>query len=64
MNTLVERSNTTAKTIRAILKRLILKGLIQREQGKTGKGGFYSFSVSEIVRNAAIEYKRTLYNSI
>ena len=56
--TLIDLTGTTIKMIKTSIQRLISKGLINRERGKSGRGGFYSFSVNELVRNAAIEYKR------
>ncbi len=56
--TLVNLTNTTLKMVKTSIQRIILKGLIVREKGKTGRGGFYTFRITEAVRNAAIEYKR------
>jgi predicted transcriptional regulator len=58
--TLSEITDTTMKMIKTSIQRLISKKLVIRERGKTGRGGFYSFRVLELVRNAAIEYKRML----
>lgn len=58
--TLVEITDTTMKMVKTSIQRLISKELIIRERGKTGRGGFYSFRVLELVRNATIEYKRML----
>src|SRR5262249_33735766 len=38
------------------LKRLIKKGLILREKGKTGKNGLLNIAMSEAVKNEAIKY--------
>ncbi|GGI90854.1 hypothetical protein GCM10007966_19430 [Legionella impletisoli] len=56
--TLVDITNTTIKMVKTSIQRLVGKDLIIREKGKTGRGGFYSFRIIEVVRNAAIEYKR------
>lgn len=58
--TLVDITNTTIKMVKTSIQRLVGKELIIREKGKTGRGGFYSFRIIEIVRNAAIEYKRMI----
>lgn len=55
---LTELTGTTLKMAKTSIQRLEAKGLIIRENGKRGRGGFYLFSVTEIVRNALIEYKR------
>ena len=55
---LIDLTGTTIKMIKTSIQRLVGKGLIIREKGKTGRGGFYLFRITEIVRNALIEYKR------
>jgi DNA-binding MarR family transcriptional regulator len=57
-----EITGTTIKMVKTSIQRLERKALVQRERGKTGRGGFYMFSLTEIVRNAAIEYKRMVGN--
>ncbi|MBA2649457.1 MAG: hypothetical protein H0U75_07675 [Legionella sp.] len=57
---LVGITGTTIKMVKTSIQRLIEKNLIIRERGKTGRGGFYSFRIIELVRNATIEYKRML----
>ncbi len=54
----VELTGTTSNMIRTSIKRLVNKGLVIRGRGKTGRGGFHSFSISEIVRSTALDYKR------
>ena len=56
--TLMQITATTMKMVKTSIQRLVSKQLIVREKGKTGRGGFYSFKLSEIVRNAALEYKK------
>ena len=58
--TLVDITNTTMKMVKTSLQRLVGKNLIIREKGKTGRGGFYTFRVTELVRNASIEYRRMI----
>lgn len=58
IETFVEKTGTTSKMIKTSINRLIGKNLIHRERGKTGRGGFYLFSVTEQIRNAALDYKR------
>ena len=55
---LMQITSTTMKMVKTSIQRLVSKQLIVREKGKTGRGGFYSFKLSEIVRNAALEYKK------
>lgn len=57
-----EITGTTIKMVKTSIQRLVGKDLIQRERGKTGRGGFYIFSLTELVRNAALEYKRMMGN--
>ncbi|STX81667.1 Uncharacterised protein [Legionella busanensis] len=56
--TLAEITQTSLKMVKTSIQRLIHKNLILREKGKTGRGGFYSFRITEVVRNAALEYRR------
>lgn len=56
--TLAEITTTTMKMVKTSIQRLVGKSLIIREKGKTGRGGFYTFRIIEMVRNATIEYKR------
>lgn len=57
-----EITGTTSKMVKTSIQRLVGKNLIHRERGKTGRGGFYMFSLTELVRNAALEYKRMVGN--
>jgi hypothetical protein len=59
---LSEITNTTKKMVKTSIQRLVGKNLIQRERGKTGRGGFYVFSLTALVRNATLEYKRMVGN--
>ncbi len=59
-DTLVDVMNTSLKMIKTTIQRLVLKSLVIRERGKTGRGGFYSFAITESIRNAALEYKRLI----
>lgn len=59
---LSEITGTSSKMMKTSIQRLVGKKLIQRERGKTGRGGFYIFSLTELVRNAVIEYKRMVGN--
>jgi hypothetical protein len=59
---LSEITGTTSKMVKTSIQRLVGKNLIQRERGKTGRGGFYIFSITELVRNAVLEYKRMVGN--
>lgn len=52
---IIDSSTQMAKTT---LHRLIKKYLIIREKGKRGNGGFYSFCITETIRNAALEFNR------
>jgi hypothetical protein len=56
--TLVDITETTMKMVKTSIQRLVAKKLIIREKGKTGRGGFYIFRITEIIRNSSIEYKR------
>lgn len=58
--TLAEITATSIKMVKTSIQRLVGKNLVLRERGKTGRGGFYIFSLTEQVRNAAIEYKRMI----
>ncbi len=53
-------AKTNANTIKTAVQRLISKGLLKREFGKRGVGGFCSFIINESVRNAVLEEKKRL----
>ena len=55
---LVAITNTTLKMVKTSIKRLIIKGLINREKGKTGRGGFYIFGITSQIQSATLEYYR------
>lgn len=58
---LVGITNTTSKMVKTSIKRLISKDLIKREKGKTGRGGFYIFSINAQIQSATLDYQR-LFN--
>jgi hypothetical protein len=62
IETLCEITSTSFKMVKLSIKRLILKNLINRNEGKKGRGGFHAFSISESARNAFLEYKRIIGN--
>ena len=49
---------TDTNTVKTALQRVVKKGLILREKGKRGKGGFTNFTISEQIRNAVIDEQR------
>lgn len=51
-------TKTTLSMVNTSIQRLVDKGLISRENGKRGRGGFYCFAISESVKDGATEYKR------
>jgi predicted transcriptional regulator len=57
---LIELTGSTRKTLKKIITRLVEYGLINKEQGKVGRGGFYCFRLSKSIRNAILEYKKRL----
>lgn len=59
-STLNEVANSTAKTVKKAIQRLIDRKLIEREGGKSGKGGFSCFRFPKNVRNALFEYNKQL----
>lgn len=63
METLCEITATSFKMVKLSIKRLIIKELINRNRGKKGRGGFHAFSITEITRNAFLEYKRIMINN-
>jgi predicted transcriptional regulator len=50
--------NTDQNTVKTSVHRLISKGLIKREEGKRGNGGFTCYTISEAVRNIVIQAKQ------
>lgn len=56
--TLISITQTTLSMVNTSIQRLVDKQLIFRENGKRGRGGFYCFGISELVKDAATEYKR------
>ena len=63
METLSEITATSFKMVKLSIKRLIIKQLINRNQGKKGRGGFHAFSITEITRNAFLEYRRLIVSN-
>lgn len=53
-------TKTTLKMTKTTMQRLVSKKLIIRERGKTGRGGFYSFSISPGVREAAMTFSKMI----
>jgi hypothetical protein len=51
-------TNTSLSMVNTSIQRLVDKKLVSRENGKRGRGGFYCFSLSPEVKDAAIEYRR------
>jgi predicted transcriptional regulator len=47
--------NTDAHSVKTTVQRLTKKGMINRKEGKSGRGGYTIFAISESVRNAVIE---------
>jgi len=56
--TLTSITNTSLTMVNTSIQRLVEKGIIQRENGKRGRGGFYCFGISQDVKDAAVEYRR------
>ena len=57
VKTLISITDSTHKTIKKIIQDMTKEGLIKRMKGKTGKGGFSMFLLTESVKQAVIEYK-------
>ncbi|MCE3239020.1 MAG: hypothetical protein K0R24_2001 [Gammaproteobacteria bacterium] len=51
-------TNTTSHTVKTAIQRLIKKGLLKRETGQRGQGGFSSFSITQDIREAILKEKR------
>ena len=47
--------NTDAHSVKTTVQRLTKKGVVNRKEGKSGRGGYTIFNISESVRNAVIE---------
>lgn len=58
--TLTSATKIALKMLKLSIQRLVEKCLIIREKGKTGRGGFYNFSLTMTVRNAATEYNKLI----
>lgn len=48
---LAQASQTTTKTVKTATQRLVKKGVIKREGGKRGKGGWAQFSINKAIYN-------------
>jgi hypothetical protein len=51
-------TNTSLSMVNTSIQRLVEKGLLFRENGKRGRGGFYCFGLSQSIKDAAIEYRK------
>ncbi len=51
-------TNTTSHTVKTAIQRLIKKGLLKRETGQRGQGGFSSFAITQELREAILKEKR------
>jgi predicted transcriptional regulator len=47
--------NTDTHSVKTTVQRLTKKGVVNRKEGKSGRGGYTIFNISESVRNAVIE---------
>src|SRR6185437_13696552 len=56
--TLTSITNTSLTMVNTSIQRLVEKKIIHRENGKRGRGGFYSFGISQEIKDAAVEYRR------
>lgn len=55
---LISMTNTSLSMINTSIQRLVDKKLLFRENGKRGRGGFYSFGLTQDVKDAAIEFRK------
>lgn len=55
---LVSITNTSLRMVNTSIQRLVEKNLVFRENGKRGRGGFYSFRISQEVKSSAIEHRK------
>ena len=55
-----ELLKTDAHSVKTTIHRLVKKGLIFRQEGKKGNGGYSVFSISETVRTVVLEINRQL----
>jgi len=55
---LINLTNTSLTMVNTSIQRLVEKGLVNRENGKRGRGGFYCFGIAREIKDAAIEYRR------
>lgn len=53
-------AKTTIGMVKTTYTRLEEKKLIFREEGKTGRGGYCRFSITEVIRDAALTFKSML----
>lgn len=57
---LVSITSTSLRMVNTSIQRLVDKKLVLRENGKRGRGGFYSFSISQEVKSSSIEYRKLM----
>lgn len=55
--------NTDTNSVKTSIQRLIEKGLIAREKGKRGNGGFTCYKITKSIRDAVIQEKQKILNS-
>lgn len=53
-------TNTSLRMVNTSIQRLVDKKLVLRENGKRGRGGFYSFSIRQEVKSSAIEHRKLM----
>jgi len=53
-------TNTSLRMVNTSIQRLVEKKLLLRENGKRGRGGFYSFSITQEVKSSAIEHRKIM----
>ena len=51
-------TNTTAHTVKTAIQRLIKKGLLKRDSGQRGQGGFSSFIITQEIRESVLKENR------
>jgi predicted transcriptional regulator len=60
LSTLMNITGSTSKAMKKIIQNMIKENLIKRIKGKTGKGGFSIFSLTDTIKNAVIEHNSKL----
>lgn len=56
-NVLISVTNSTNKSIKKIIQNMVKESLISRKKGKSGKGGFSIFVLTDVVKRAVMEHK-------